>query len=87
MGAESQTKTASSLPVLGVLLVIAGAYYISQSQLKSSRPKAPAELGQVVTEQGMVKARLWQDPLKVTLDHERTVHGQAKAEDGGSRRG
>ena len=63
------TKIASSLPIIGVLLAIAGAYYVSRSQLRSSRPKAPSGLKQPVTEKYKIEARLWQDPFKAVYDH------------------
>lgn len=82
MGAERQTKIASSLPIFAVLAMIGGAYYVSQSPLKSSRPEAPAGLREPVLEMDKIEARLWQDPLKAALDHEEAMqHDEGKTQD------
>lgn len=78
MEAERQTKMASSLPIVGVLLVIAGAYCVSRSQLKSSRPEAPAGLKHPVTEKDKIEARLWQDPFKAVYDHRQAKRSEEK---------
>lgn len=75
MAANAQNRTSSSLPFIGLLVLMASAFYISTSPLKSSRPKAPSDLDSVLTERDTVEARLWQDPLKVALIHEKTDHG------------
>lgn len=72
-------KKTSSLPIIAILVVLGGAYYASQSQLKSSRPEAPAGLTHVVSEEDKIDARLWQDPLKVACEHEKTMHGTEKS--------
>jgi hypothetical protein len=74
METGSQKQTSSSLPIIGVLLLIAGAFYLSTSPLKSSRPDAPSGLVNAVPERDKIDARLWQDPLKVAMDHEKAAH-------------
>jgi len=75
MAAEAEKKAPSSLPIIGVLLLIAGAFYLSTSPLESSRPDAPSGLENAVPERDKIDARLWQDPLKVAMDHETVTHG------------
>ncbi len=79
MAANGTKKTSSPLPIIAILAVLGGAYYASRSQLKSSRPEAPAGLTHVVSEEGKIDARLWQDPLKVACEHEKTMHGDEKS--------
>ena len=81
MASNSPTKTASSLPIIAILAILGGAYYASQSQLKSSRPEAPVGLTHAVSEKDKIEARLWQDPLKVACEHEKTMHGTEKGKD------
>jgi hypothetical protein len=81
MAANGPKKTTSSLPIIAILAVLGGAYYASQSQLKSSRPEAPAGLTHPVSEKNKIEARLWQDPLKVACEHEKTMHGTEKSKD------
>jgi hypothetical protein len=73
MEPNRQAKIASSLPVFGMLAIIGLAFYVSQRPLKSSRPEAPAGLRQLTEEEDKIDARLWQDPLKVVLDHEKVM--------------
>ncbi|NVL91387.1 MAG: hypothetical protein HWN69_10470, partial [Desulfobacterales bacterium] len=86
MAADRQTKISSSLPVIAVLAIIAGVVYVSRSPLKSLRPEAPPGLREPVPEKDKIDARLWQDPLKVALDHEKAMHREKKGEDGSPRR-
>ena len=86
MAADRQTKISSSLPVIAVLAIIAGVVYFSRSPLKSLRPEAPPGLREPVPEKDKIEARLWQDPLKVALDHEKAMHCGMKGEDGSPRR-
>ncbi len=65
MDSGGQKKMPSSLPVMAVLTIIGGAFLISRSPLKSSRPEAPAGLREPVADMDKIDARLWQDPLKV----------------------
>lgn len=81
MAANGPKKTSSPLPIIAILAVLGGAYYASQSQLKSSRPEAPVGLTHVVSEEDKIDARLWQDPLKVACEHEKTMHGTEKSKD------
>ena len=81
MAANGPNKTTSPLSIIAILTVLGGAYYAYQSQLKSSRPEGPGGLTQSVLEKNKIKARLWQDPLKVALDHERAMHFENKDED------
>jgi hypothetical protein len=74
MGAERQQNIVTSLPILAMLAIIAGAYYISRLPLESSRPESPLGLEHVVPEEDKIDARLWQDPIKVALDHEKAMH-------------
>lgn len=74
MAADAEKRAPSSLPVIGVLLLIAGAFYLSTSPLESSRPDAPSGLENAVPERDKIDARLWQDPLKVAMDHEIVAH-------------
>jgi hypothetical protein len=74
MATDNQKRAPSSLPVIGILLLIAGAFYLSTSPLKSSRPDAPSGLENAVPERDKIDARLWQDPLKVAMDHEISAH-------------
>ena len=69
MAANGPKKTASPLPIIAILALLGGAYYASRSQLKSSRPEAPAGLTHAVSEKDKIDARLWQDPLKVACEH------------------
>jgi hypothetical protein len=82
--ANSQKKGPSSVPILVILAIIAGAVYISRSPLESSRPEAPVGLRHPVPEREKIDARLWQDPLEVALDHEKAMHEEMKTEDGNS---
>ena len=79
MAANGPKKTASPLPIIAILALLGGAYYASRSQLKSSRPEAPAGLTHAVSEKDKIDARLWQDPLKVACEHEKTMHGTEKS--------
>ena len=79
MAANGPKKTSSPLPIIAILAVLGGAYYASRSQLKSSRPEAPAGLTHAVSEKDKIDARLWQDPLKVACEHEKTMHGTEKS--------
>ncbi len=79
MAGDSSKKTASPLPIIAILAVLGGAYYASRTQLKSSRPEAPVGLTHVVSEEDKIDARLWQDPLKVACEHEKTLHGTEKS--------
>lgn len=81
MEAERQQSIVSSLPILAMLAIIAGAYYVSRLPLESSRPESPLGLGHVVPEEDKIDARLWQDPLKVALDHEKAMHREGQPED------
>lgn len=74
MEAASQTKIPSSLPIIAVLVMIGGALYVSWHPLESSRPEAPAGLRHLMEEEDKIDARLWQDPIKVVLDHEKAMH-------------
>ena len=67
MGAVRQTNIASSLPVIGILAIIGGVFYISRSPLETSRPQAPRLKPQTM-ERGKVDAWLWQDPFKAVQD-------------------
>jgi hypothetical protein len=82
MGAEGQRRTSSSLPAIGLLLIIAGVFYVSRSRLESSRPEMPSGLGYAVPEKDRIEARLWQDPFKVALDHKKTAHSSGTNETG-----
>ena len=82
MEPERQTRVASSLPVLGMLAIIGLAFYVSQRPLETSRPEAPAGLRHLTEEEGKIDSRLWQDPLKVALEHEEALHGEGKSRDG-----
>jgi hypothetical protein len=79
MAANGPKKTASPLPIIAILAILGGAYYASRTQLKSSRPEAPSGLTHVVSEEDKIDARLWQDPLKVACEHEKTMHGTDKS--------
>lgn len=81
MAANGPKKTSSPLPIIAILAVLGGAYYVSQSQLKSSRPEAPTGLTHAVSEKDKIDARLWQDPLKVACEHEKTFHGTEESKD------
>jgi len=81
MEAERQQSIVSSLPILAMLAIIAGAYYVSRLPLKSSRPESPLGLEHVVPEKDKIDARLWQDPLKVALDHENAMHREKQVGD------
>jgi hypothetical protein len=74
MATDNQKRAPSSLPVIGILLLIAGAFYISTSPLESSRPDVPSGLENAVPKRDKIDARLWQDPLKVAMDHEISAH-------------
>ncbi|MHC4496267.1 MAG: hypothetical protein ACYSYM_10645, partial [Planctomycetota bacterium] len=84
METGTQRRTSSSLPVIGLLLMMVGAFYMSTSPLESSRPGAPARPGHAATEQGKVEARLWQDPFRIALDHEKTEHSDGQPTDSNS---
>ena len=79
MAANGSKKTASPLTIIAILAVLGGAYYASRTQLKSSRPAAPSGLTHIVSEKGKIDARLWQDPLKVACEHEKTLHGKEES--------
>ncbi|MCP4608369.1 MAG: hypothetical protein GY845_06610 [Planctomycetes bacterium] len=81
MAANDPKKTSSPLPIIAILAILGGAYYVSQSQLKSSRPEAPTGLSHAMSEKGKIDARLWQDPLKVACEHEKTFHGTEQTQD------
>ena len=81
MAANGPKKTSSPLPIIAILAVLGGAYYASQSQLKSSRPEAPTGMTHAVSEKDKIDARLWQDPLKVACEHEKTFHGPEESKD------
>ena len=74
MDTERQTKISSSLPFFAILALIGGALYVSQRPLESSRPEVPAGPRQPIGEEDKIEARLWQDPLKVALDHKQVMH-------------
>ena len=81
MAANDPKKTSSPLPIIAILAILGSAYYASQSQLKSSRPEAPTGLTHTVSEKDKIDARLWQDPLKVACEHEKTFHGTEESKD------
>lgn len=74
MAAERKQNIVSSWPILAILAIIGGAYYLSQLPLESSRPESPLGLEHVVPKKDKIDARLWQDPFKVALDHEKAMH-------------
>ncbi|MHC4728541.1 MAG: hypothetical protein ACYS17_15070, partial [Planctomycetota bacterium] len=78
MAANAPKKTSSPLPIIAILAVLGGAFYVSQSQLESSRPEAPTGMTHAIPEKGKIDARLWQDPLKVACEHEKTFHSTEK---------
>ncbi|MFX0198184.1 MAG: hypothetical protein ACFFCW_18865 [Candidatus Hodarchaeota archaeon] len=78
MAVNGPKKSSSPLTIITILAVLGGAYYVSQSQLKSSRPEAPTGLTHAVSEKDKIDARLWQDPLKVACEHDKTFHGPEK---------
>lgn len=78
MEADRQKTITSSLPIIAILAVISAGLFLSRSPLKSLRPQAPAGLTQPVREEGKIDARLWQDPLKVALEHKKAMHPKGK---------
>ncbi|NIP22857.1 MAG: hypothetical protein GWN67_08320 [Phycisphaerae bacterium] len=83
MAGNSPKKKASPLPIIAILAVLVGTAYVTRSPLESARPKAPVDLRHAVREEDKIEARLWQDPLRVALDHARSLH--AKVEDSNTR--
>jgi len=76
MAANSPKKTASPLPIIAIFAILFGVAYISRSPMESPRPEAPPGLRQPVREEDKIEARLWQDPVKVALDHKKAMHGE-----------
>lgn len=84
MEAGGPKPSSSPLPVIGLLLLVIGAFYISRSPLESSRPEVSTKPGYAKSEEGKIEARLWQDPFRVALDHEMNEHGAAQPTDSNS---
>ena len=80
MAANGPNKTTSPLSIIAILAVLVGAAYVTRSPMESPRPEAPPDLKQPVREEDKIDARLWQDPLKVALDHKKAMHGEKNAE-------
>lgn len=80
MEAENQKRIPPSIPVIAILAILAVAFLLSRSQLKSTRPETPYRLEHAVPHEDKIDARLWQDPFKVVLDHEKAKHSEEKSE-------
>ena len=81
MASGDQKSTPFSLPAIAALAVISGVYFLARQPLKTSRPDPPTEQAHILDEEGEIDAMLWQDPLKVALNHDRTIHSEKESEE------
>jgi hypothetical protein len=79
--ADNERKSVpSTLPLIGVLVILIGAVMVARKPLESSRPRPPSAGLPAVVDANKVAARLWQDPFQVARDHERNQHTQTGTE-------
>ena len=79
MAKTDQKRVLGSLPLLVAVAFITGTVFLSRLPLRSSRPVPPTGLKHQLSEREKVDARLWQDPYRTVMDHERIMHlGEAE---------